>query len=63
MTSSEEDRKLVELIEQYGLTDGKHYSALRRSSMACRSLANLPVATMAEAERYLPLINDLRMIH
>jgi sulfite reductase (NADPH) hemoprotein beta-component len=33
--SSEKKKKISELIEQYGLTDGKHYSVLRRSSLAC----------------------------
>ncbi|MCQ6276883.1 assimilatory sulfite reductase (NADPH) hemoprotein subunit [Bacillus sp. V3B] len=53
--SSEEKEKITELIEQYGITDGSHYSALRRSSMACTSLPTCGLA-MAEAERYLPTL-------
>ncbi|WP_416150631.1 assimilatory sulfite reductase (NADPH) hemoprotein subunit [Salipaludibacillus sp. HK11] len=51
--SSQKKKKINELIEQYGLTDGQHYSALRRSSMACVALPTCGLA-MAEAERYLP---------
>ncbi|WP_141432726.1 assimilatory sulfite reductase (NADPH) hemoprotein subunit [Bacillus sp. 03113] len=53
--SSQNKKKIDELIEQYGLTDGKHYSALRRSSLACVSLPTCGLA-MAEAERYLPVL-------
>ncbi|WP_312470922.1 assimilatory sulfite reductase (NADPH) hemoprotein subunit [Neobacillus sp.] len=53
--SSQQKKKINELIEQYGLTDGKHYSALRRSSMACVALPTCGLA-MAEAERYLPIL-------
>ena len=53
--SSEEKEKINALIEQYGLTDGKHYSALRRSSIACVSFPTCGLA-MAEAERYLPTL-------
>ncbi|CAH2715193.1 Sulfite reductase [NADPH] hemoprotein beta-component [Neobacillus rhizosphaerae] len=60
--SSQQKKKINELIEQYGLTDGKHYSALRRSSMACVALPTCGLA-MAEAERYLPvLINKIEEI-
>jgi sulfite reductase (NADPH) hemoprotein beta-component len=55
--SSEEKEKINALIEQYGLTDGKHYSALRRSSIACVALPTCGLA-MAEAERYLPTLID-----
>ena len=51
--STQKKKKITELIEQYGLTDGEHYSALRRSSMACVALPTCGLA-MAEAERYLP---------
>lgn len=51
--SSQKKKKINELIEKYGLTDGAHYSALRRSSIACVSLPTCGLA-MAEAERYLP---------
>ncbi|MFT8320244.1 MAG: assimilatory sulfite reductase (NADPH) hemoprotein subunit [Bacillus sp. (in: firmicutes)] len=55
--SSQKKKKVNELIDQYGLTDGKHYSALRRSSIACVSLPTCGLA-MAEAERYLPSLID-----
>jgi sulfite reductase (NADPH) hemoprotein beta-component len=51
--SAQKKKKINELIEQYGLTDGKHYSALRRSSLACVAFPTCGLA-MAEAERYLP---------
>lgn len=55
-------RTIQKLIEQYNLTDGKHYSALRRNSIACVSLPTCGLA-MAEAERYLPgLITKLDAI-
>ncbi|WP_195696554.1 assimilatory sulfite reductase (NADPH) hemoprotein subunit [Priestia megaterium] len=53
--STEKKKQISDLIEQYGLTDGKHYSALRRSSLACVSLPTCGLA-MAEAERYLPVL-------
>ncbi|MGF7534200.1 assimilatory sulfite reductase (NADPH) hemoprotein subunit [Bacillus mexicanus] len=55
--SSEKKAEISALIEQYGLTDGKHHSALRRSSMACVALPTCGLA-MAEAERYLPTFLD-----
>lgn len=55
--SSDKKEEISALIEQYGLTDGKHYSALRRSSMACVALPPCGLA-MAEAERYLPTLLD-----
>lgn len=55
--SSQKKKKMNELMEQYGLTDGKHHSALRRSSMACVALPTCGLA-MAEAERYLPELID-----
>ncbi|MEH7336749.1 assimilatory sulfite reductase (NADPH) hemoprotein subunit [Neobacillus drentensis] len=55
--SSQKKKKINELIEQYGLTDGKYHSALRRSSMACVALPTCGLA-MAEAERYLPVLMD-----
>lgn len=51
--SAQKKKKISELIEQYGLTDGEHISALRRSSIACVALPTCGLA-MAEAERYLP---------
>jgi sulfite reductase (NADPH) hemoprotein beta-component len=55
--SSQKKKKISELIEEFGLTDGSHYSALRRSSMACVALPTCGLA-MAEAERYLPKLID-----
>lgn len=55
--SSQKKKKINELIERYGLTDGNQYSALRRSSMACVALPTCGLA-MAEAERYLPRLID-----
>ncbi|WP_416042845.1 assimilatory sulfite reductase (NADPH) hemoprotein subunit [Bacillus halotolerans] len=54
---SEKKDEINTLIDQYGLTDGKHYTALRRSSMACVALPTCGLA-MAEAERYLPSLLD-----
>ncbi|RBW68820.1 assimilatory sulfite reductase (NADPH) hemoprotein subunit [Bacillus taeanensis] len=55
--TTQKKKKIEELIKQYGLTDGKHYSALRRSSIACVALPTCALA-MAEAERYLPKLLD-----
>lgn len=55
--SGQKKRKVVELITQYGLTDGAHHSALRRSSLSCVALPTCGLA-MAEAERYLPSLLD-----
>ncbi|MFB3160044.1 assimilatory sulfite reductase (NADPH) hemoprotein subunit [Neobacillus sp. 179-J 1A1 HS] len=55
--SSAQKKQVSELIEQYHLTDGKHYSALRRSSLACVAFPTCGLA-MAEAERYLPVLLD-----
>ncbi|CAM4270010.1 sulfite reductase (NADPH) hemoprotein beta-component [Paenibacillus endophyticus] len=55
--TSQKKRKITELVEQYGLTDGAHHSALRRSSLSCVSLPTCGLA-MAEAERYLPTLID-----
>ena len=51
----EEKNKIEELMHQFGLSDGKHLTALRRSSMACVALPTCGLA-MAEAERYLPVL-------
>ncbi|GKU84609.1 assimilatory sulfite reductase (NADPH) hemoprotein subunit [Niallia sp. NCCP-28] len=53
--SSQKKKKISDLMDQYGLTDGQHHSALRRSSIACASLPTCGLA-MAEAERYLPTL-------
>lgn len=55
--SSQNKQQITGLLEQYGLTDGKHHSALRRNSMACAALPTCGLA-MAEAERYLPSLLD-----
>lgn len=55
--TSQKKKKIVELMDQYGLTAGEHHSALRRSSLACVSLPTCGLA-MAEAERYLPQLLD-----
>ncbi|MGG6431935.1 assimilatory sulfite reductase (NADPH) hemoprotein subunit [Anoxybacillus sp. D401a] len=54
---SEKKEEVDALIKQYKLTDGKHYSALRRNSLACVALPTCGLA-MAEAERYLPKLID-----
>ena len=55
-------KAIDEIIEKYHLTDSKHYSALRRNSIACVSLPTCGLA-MAEAERYLPsLIEKIETI-
>ncbi|WP_019639625.1 assimilatory sulfite reductase (NADPH) hemoprotein subunit [Paenibacillus fonticola] len=51
--SSQKKKKIEGLIQEYGLTDGLHYSALRRNSMACVAFPTCGLA-MAESERYLP---------
>lgn len=55
--SSQKKRKITQLAEQYGITDGAQHSALRRSSLSCVSLPTCGLA-MAEAERYLPELID-----
>ncbi|MFC0328639.1 assimilatory sulfite reductase (NADPH) hemoprotein subunit [Paenibacillus sepulcri] len=55
--TSHKKKKIEGLIKEYGLTDGAHHSALRRSSMACVALPTCGLA-MAESERYLPSLID-----
>lgn len=55
--TAQKKRKIEELIKEYGLTDGHHYSALRRSSISCVAFPTCGMA-MAEAERYLPTLLD-----
>ncbi|WP_216831117.1 assimilatory sulfite reductase (NADPH) hemoprotein subunit [Alkalihalobacterium elongatum] len=55
--TSQKKKKITDLIEQFGLTDGKQYSAIRRSSLACVAFPTCGLA-MAEAERYLPVLID-----
>ncbi|WP_186580018.1 assimilatory sulfite reductase (NADPH) hemoprotein subunit [Aquibacillus kalidii] len=49
--------KIQKLVDEYGLTDGKENSALRRNSMACVAFPTCGLA-MAESERYLPSLID-----
>ncbi|GGE33173.1 sulfite reductase [NADPH] hemoprotein beta-component [Pullulanibacillus camelliae] len=53
--SPQHKKKISALIEEYGLTDGKHYSALKRNSMSCVAFPTCGLA-MAESERYLPTL-------
>ncbi|WP_462413364.1 assimilatory sulfite reductase (NADPH) hemoprotein subunit [Neobacillus sp. Marseille-QA0830] len=55
--SSQKKKKIAELMDQYGLTDGNYHTALRRNSMACVALPTCGLA-FAESERYLPLLMD-----
>ncbi len=55
--TEEKKTEITELVDQYGLTDGKQNSALRRNSMACVALPTCGLA-MAESERYLPELID-----
>jgi len=55
--TSRKKKEIEALIREYGITDGKNYSALRRNSMACVALPTCGLA-MAESERYLPTLLD-----
>lgn len=55
--TEENKKKMIALLDQYHLTDGAQYSALRRNSMACVAFPTCGLA-MAEAERYLPTLLD-----
>ena len=55
--TSENKKKIIELVEKYKLTEGKHYSGLRRNSIACVAFPTCGLA-MAESERYLPVLLD-----
>lgn len=55
--SNEKKEQISQLLDQYGLTDGRFHSALRRNSMACVALPTCGLA-MAESQRYLPTIID-----
>ncbi|MFD1413511.1 assimilatory sulfite reductase (NADPH) hemoprotein subunit [Oceanobacillus jeddahense] len=60
--TSQKKKQIMELIEEYGLSDGKQQSALRRNSMACVAFPTCGLA-MAESERYLPsLIEKLETL-
>lgn len=52
-------QQIQKIIDHYGITDGEHYTGLRRNSMACVAFPTCGLA-MAESERYLPtLINKI----
>ncbi|MGG3209358.1 assimilatory sulfite reductase (NADPH) hemoprotein subunit [Geobacillus stearothermophilus] len=55
--TSEKKPEIEALIAEYGLTDGRRYTALRRNALACVALPTCGLA-MAEAERYLPKLLD-----
>lgn len=55
--SAQSKKKIDALIDQYGLTEGRHHSAIRRSALACVAFPTCGLA-MAEAERYLPTLMD-----
>lgn len=55
--TEEKKQEIIELLEEYRITDGAQYTALRRSSVACVALPTCGLA-MAEAERYLPSLID-----
>jgi sulfite reductase (NADPH) hemoprotein beta-component len=46
---------IEDMALRYGLTDGAHHTALKRSSMACVALPTCGLA-MAESERYFPTL-------
>ncbi|WP_037500363.1 assimilatory sulfite reductase (NADPH) hemoprotein subunit [Sphingomonas jaspsi] len=53
-----EDRDSIDaILSTHGVGTGAEPSGLRRNSMACVALPTCPLA-MAEAERYLPLLNS-----
>lgn len=53
--TSQKKKIINELVEKYGLTDGRYNSALRRNSISCVALPTCGLA-MAESERYLPVL-------
>ncbi|MEX2516268.1 MAG: assimilatory sulfite reductase (NADPH) hemoprotein subunit [Gammaproteobacteria bacterium] len=54
--------RIEKLLHEYALRDPAHYSALRRSSIACVAFPTCGLA-MAESERYLPdLITKLETV-
>ena len=55
--SNEKKEQISQLLDQYGLTDGRFHSALRRNSLACVALPTCGLA-MAESQRYLPTLID-----
>jgi sulfite reductase (NADPH) hemoprotein beta-component len=60
--TSQNKRKIEELVKEYRLSEGERHSALRRNAMACVSLPTCGLA-MAESERYLPtMLNKIESI-
>ncbi|MBI5974125.1 NADPH-dependent assimilatory sulfite reductase hemoprotein subunit [Staphylococcus canis] len=58
----EDKAKIQEIIDTYSITDGEHYTGLKRNSMACVAFPTCGLA-MAESERYLPsLLNKIEEI-
>ncbi len=55
--TAKKKQKIQEIIDAYGLTEGKQYSGLRKNSIACVALPTCGLA-MAESERYLPSLID-----
>ncbi|RLL47742.1 assimilatory sulfite reductase (NADPH) hemoprotein subunit [Oceanobacillus piezotolerans] len=55
--TTQKKKQIDELVEKYQLTEGKHYSGLRRNSIACVAFPTCGLA-MAESERYLPKLID-----
>ncbi|WP_028783666.1 assimilatory sulfite reductase (NADPH) hemoprotein subunit [Thalassobacillus devorans] len=55
--TEEKKSEINDLVQKYGMTDGKENSALRRNSMSCVALPTCGLA-MAESERYLPVLLD-----
>jgi len=55
--TNQKKQQINELVEKYQLTEGKHYSGLRRNAMSCVAFPTCGLA-MAESERYLPILLD-----
>jgi sulfite reductase (NADPH) hemoprotein beta-component len=53
--SAQKKKQVAALLEQYGISEGSHHSAIRRSALSCVALPTCGLA-MAEAERYLPTL-------
>ncbi|MDX8045229.1 assimilatory sulfite reductase (NADPH) hemoprotein subunit [Gracilibacillus sp. S3-1-1] len=51
--TAQKKKKIIEILESYGIQDEKKYSGLRKNSIACVALPTCALA-MAESERYLP---------
>ncbi|MGP4039302.1 assimilatory sulfite reductase (NADPH) hemoprotein subunit [Gracilibacillus sp. D59] len=55
--TAQKKKKINEILDMYGITEGKQYSGLRRNSIACVAMPTCGLA-MAESERYLPSLID-----